>query len=69
MAGLKLSKLPDRTPVKMTITVMPDLHQQLLEYAQAYAAEYSSEEPVSELVPAMIAAFLDADREFSRRRK
>jgi hypothetical protein len=27
MADLKLAKLPDRTPVKITITVLPGLHQ------------------------------------------
>ncbi len=29
MAELKLGKLPDRTPVKLAITVTPDLHQML----------------------------------------
>ena len=27
MAELKLGKLPDRTPVKLTISVLPELHQ------------------------------------------
>lgn len=26
MSDLKLAKLPDRTPVKLTIAVLPDLH-------------------------------------------
>ena len=65
---LKLNKLPDRTPVKLSISVMPDLHRRLLDYAEAYAAAYGSEEPIAELIPAMLAGFLESDREFMRNR-
>lgn len=65
---LKLGKLPDRTPVKLAITVMPDLHEALRDYARCYAEIYGSEEPVTELVPAMLAAFLESDRNFARKR-
>lgn len=67
MVELKLGKLPDRTPVKLTISIMPDLHRQLQDYAVAYAAAYGQEEAVVDLVPAMLASFLEADRAFSRR--
>jgi len=69
MGDLKLGKLPDRTPAKMMISVMPDLHLQLQAYAAAYARDYGQEEPLSELIPAMLASFLDSDREFAKRRK
>lgn len=69
MAGLRLSKLPDRTPVKLTISLPPDLFQRLVDYAGVYTEAYQTEEPVSELVPAIIAAFLESDREFSRRKR
>ncbi|TPG42748.1 DUF2274 domain-containing protein [Sphingomonas koreensis] len=69
MAGLRLAKLPERVPVKLAITVMPELHQRLQDYAVAYAAAYQNDEPLTELIPAMLAAFLDSDREFSRHRK
>lgn len=68
MSALKLSKLPDRTPVKLSISILPDLHQRLQDYAAAYAEHYGSEEPVVELIPAMLAAFLDSDRGFARGR-
>ncbi|MEO5866232.1 MAG: DUF2274 domain-containing protein [Sphingomonas sp.] len=68
MTELKLGKLPDRTPIKLTIAILPDLHQTLLEYAGLYATAYGREEPIAELVPAMIAAFLDSDRAFLRAR-
>ena len=69
MVDLKLARLPDRTPVKMTITVLPDLHERLNAYAQLYAKTYGIEEPVTALIPAMLTAFLDADREFARARR
>ena len=69
MADLKLSKLPDRTPVKLTITVMPDLHLALGEYTVIYNEIYGQNEPLTELVPHMLAAFLAGDRGFAKARK
>jgi hypothetical protein len=51
MPELKLSKLPDRTPVKIAITVMPELHQALRQYAGIYRATYGESESVAELIP------------------
>lgn len=68
MADLKLPKLPERTPVKLTISVSPDLHETLIEYAALYAEAYGREEPISELVPAMLTTFLKSDRGFMRSR-
>lgn len=65
MVELKLQKLPDRTPVKLTITVRPDLYQALLAYAAAYAEAYGQEEPLVELLPAMLTSFLAGDRAFA----
>ena len=69
MTGIRLAKLPDRTPVKLTISVMPELHQRLVEYSKAYHDAYGVQEQISELVPAMLAAFLESDRSFARRRQ
>lgn len=68
MADIKLPQLPDRTPMKLTISVMPDLHQALTDYAAFYAKTYERDEPVAELIPAMLAAFLESDRAFVRGR-
>lgn len=68
MADLRLAKLPERTPVKVTISVSPALHQALGEYAGLYSKTYGSDEPLAELIPAMLATFLDSDRVFSRSR-
>lgn len=65
---LKLPKLPDRTPVKITLAVSADLNQALADYAAFYAQTYGQPEPVAELIPAMLATFLDSDRAFARGR-
>lgn len=69
MAAIKLEQLPDRTPVKITINVAPDLNRALSDYAAAYEAAYGQAETVAELIPAMLAAFLESDRGFARARK
>ena len=69
MAELRLARLPERTPVKLTIAVSPDLAAALDLYAVLYRQTYGREEPVAELVPAMLAAFLDSDKAFLRARR
>ncbi|HEX8442784.1 MAG TPA: DUF2274 domain-containing protein [Allosphingosinicella sp.] len=69
MPELRLPKLPDRTPVKITISVSPDLNQALADYAALYQETYGQTEPVQDLIPAMLASFLDGDRAFARRRR
>jgi hypothetical protein len=69
MPDLKLPRLPDRTPVKMTISIPPDLHQTLVEYAELYRETYGEAQAVQDLVPAMLARFLDSDKALARRRR
>ncbi|HYE29073.1 MAG TPA: DUF2274 domain-containing protein [Allosphingosinicella sp.] len=69
MAGLRLGKLPDRTPVKVTISLSPELNQALGEYAALYQETYGHPEPVQELIPAMLNSFLEGDKLFARRRR
>ncbi len=66
MAELRISKLPDRTPIKLTISVMPDLHNALQDYAKLYAETYEQADAMVDLIPSMLAAFLSGDREFQR---
>jgi hypothetical protein len=68
MPELKLAKLPDRTPVKLTISVTPDVYRALADYAEMYAAQYGQREAIADLIPAMISAFLESDRSFSKGR-
>jgi hypothetical protein len=69
MPDLKLRKLPERTPVRITISLSPDLNHALGLYARVYREAYGQEEPIAELIPAMLASFLQSDRAFVQRRK
>jgi hypothetical protein len=67
--ALRLARLPDRTPVKITMTVSPELNRLLQDYAAFYAKSYGSEEAVSELCPYMLQTFMEADRGFQKARR
>jgi hypothetical protein len=62
---IKLARLPDRNPVKLTFPALPDLNQLLIDYAAFYRATYGTEEPVAELIPHMLSAFLQSDKAFA----
>ena len=67
--SLRLGQLPDRTPVKLTVSVDPDLASALTDYAAIYAETYGAEEKPETLVPAMLDMFLSSDAGFKRARK
>lgn len=69
MTDLKLARLPDRTPVKLTINIAPDLHRALADYAAVYQQTYGEEQAIADLVPHMLAAFLAGDRGFAKARE
>ncbi|HEX8442397.1 MAG TPA: DUF2274 domain-containing protein [Allosphingosinicella sp.] len=69
MSGLRLARLPDRTPVKITISLSPELNQALADYGELYRESYGQQEPVQELIPAMLASYLEGDKAFARRRR
>jgi len=66
---LKLTQLPDRIPVKLTVTLNAELKKALDDYAALYARTYGAQEPVAELVPFMLESFLKADAGFKKGRK
>lgn len=67
MPDLKLAKLPDRTPVKITVSVPPELNKALQTYASAYKETYGQEESVPELIPFILEDYLRSDRTFTRK--
>lgn len=69
MTSLKLGKLPDRTPAKITIIVSAELNQALRDYAAIYRTTYGEAESVADLIPFMLSAFLESDRGFAKARK
>ncbi|WP_440639442.1 DUF2274 domain-containing protein [Bradyrhizobium sp. PUT101] len=66
---MKLAKLPDRTPVKMTIVLTPGLAQRLRDYAALYAETYGNKEEVAELIPFMLEAFLEKEPSLRRTKR
>ena len=68
MTELKLAQLPDRTPVKLSIQVTPELMSNLTRYAALYRETYGQEESVGDLIPPMLSAFLESDRAFAKTR-
>ena len=66
---LKLSKLPSRTPVKLTISFLPEIYEMLKDYGRIYEQEYGENEKIEDLVPYMIEAFLKTDHSFRKARK
>ena len=65
----RLDKLPDRTPVRMTVSFDPDLAAALTDYATLYQQTYGEEEKPETLIPAMLEMFLGSDPGFKRARK
>jgi len=67
---LKLARLPDRTPVKIGITVTPDLDADLRAYLDLYRATYEDKgATIADLIPAMLQSFLTSDRAFAKARR
>ena len=68
--SLRLSKLPDRTPVKLSITVSPGLNAALQDYCEVYRRVYPGQkESVADLIPYMLDAFIQSDRGFAKARR
>jgi len=69
MPDMRLPKLPDRTLVRHTIAVMPELEQKLRDYAELYKKSYGEEETIETLIPFMLDVFLCGDKAFLKARK
>ena len=66
---LRLDRLPDRTPVRISLSVDPELASALSDYAEIYRQTYGAEEKPEALIPAMIESFLASDAGFKRARR
>ena len=68
--NLRLPKLPDRTPVKISVTVSPELNAALRDYCEVYRHIYPGQkESVADLIPYMLDAFIQSDRGFAKARR
>ena len=70
MAKLKLGAIADDKPVKVTIELTPNMHRDLIAYAQVLARETGQEavEPTKLIAP-MLARFMATDRAFAKARR
>ena len=66
---LKLKPLPNRTPVRLTLSISPELSNALTDYAAIYAETYGQTEKAESLAPHMLEAFLASDSGFKRARR
>lgn len=69
MPDIKLARLADRTPVKLSVSLPPELHRALSDYAEFYRETYGDAAAPGELIPAMLEAFLSGDKAFARRKR
>lgn len=69
--SIRLPKLPDRVPVKVTISLNPDLHRAVTEYSEIYRVTYGQDEaePVAEILPFIIQDYIDNDKGFAKERR
>lgn len=66
---LRLAPIPDRTPAKLTLSLDPETHAALTDYAAIYQQAYGNEERPETLAAAMIETFLASDAGFRRARR
>ena len=67
--ALRVAKLPNLTPVKLTVSLEPEVHQMLKDYARIYGDSYGETVKPAQLIPSMITGFLATDNGFKRARK
>jgi hypothetical protein len=66
---LKLAKLPDMKPAKITVALPPDLMGNLEVYAKIYEQTYGEKQSVGALIPSMLAGFLASDHGFKKAKR
>jgi len=67
--NLKLAKLTDTKPSKLSVSLPPDLLSDLEIYAQIYEQTYGEKQPVNALIPSMLAGFLASDHGFKKAKR
>lgn len=70
MTKLRLGRIEDDKPVKITVEVPGVVHRDLVRYAEAHARENGLTQPLppERLIPPMLERFMAGDRAFARKR-
>lgn len=66
---LKISRVRDTTPTKLSISVTPDLKADLDIYSRLYERAYGDKQQTTALIPLMLEAFLAGDSGFKKARR
>ncbi len=66
---LKLAKLTDTKPSKLTVSLPPDLLGDLEVYASIYEQTYGEKQAGGALIPSMLAGFLASDHGFKKAKR
>jgi len=67
--SLKIGPVIERASVKLGVSLDPDVHDALADYALLHAREHGRELALADLAALMIEKFLGADSGFRRARK
>lgn len=69
MTKLKLSAIPDDKSVRLTLELPPEVHRDLVAYAEALSRQTGQKLEPARLVAPMLARFMATDRAFARLRR
>lgn len=71
MTSLKLGRLDEERPVKVTVELPAAVHRDLVEYGEVLARETGEQVPIDavRLVAPMLARFMATDRGFAKLRR
>lgn len=67
--NLKIAKVRDMTPTKLSISVTPDLKADLETYTSLYERAYGDQQETTALIPLMLEAFLATDSGFKKAKR
>jgi hypothetical protein len=69
--SIKLPKLPERTPVKVSISLGPELYRTVLDYIELHRETHgmTEAEPITEILPFIVREYLESDKGFAKARK
>lgn len=70
MTKLRLGRIEDDKPVRITVELPAAVHRDLVQYAQLLTRESGQGEMApAKLIPPMLARFMEGDRVFSKARR
>ncbi len=67
--SLKIGPVVERAPIKLGVSLAPDVHDALADYALLHARAHGRELALADLAALMIEKFLETDAGFRRARK